>query len=204
MKKTVKAAALLAAMVLAAGLTACQGKESSKGLVIEGATVKGYTPDVPAKLSIPKGVAEIGYGAFEKCLSLVSVTIPDTVAEIGRGAFNECKNLKSVSIPGSVENTGYGSFNECKVLESVKIGDGVKEIGTGSFFGCESLKSVTIPVSVKKIGGQAFGGCDKLEVKYAGTKAQWEEIDISTYIVDDSVGKNKFIVHCKDGDVNVE
>ncbi|MBD5436609.1 MAG: leucine-rich repeat domain-containing protein [Treponema sp.] len=227
MKKMAKAAALIAAMVLAAGLTACQGKGSSKGLVIDGAKVTGYTPDVPAKLSVPKGVTEIDGSAFQNCLTLVSVTIPNTVANIGGFAFSECKNLKSVSIPGSVEDTGFGSFNECKSLESVTIGDGVKRISTGSFMECDSLKSVTIPASVTeidlgafcgctslasvtipasvtKIGAQAFGSCDKLEVKYAGTKEQWEEIEVSARIEDSSYGKNKFVVHCKDGDVTVE
>ena len=227
MKKMAKAAALIAAMVLAAGLTACQGKGSSKGLVIDGAKVTGYTPDVPAKLSVLKGVTEIDESAFENCLTLVSVTIPDTVTYIGSYAFEGCKNLKSVSIPGSVEGTGFASFNECKSLESVTIGDGVKRISTGSFMECDSLKSVTIPASVTeidlgafcgctslasvtipasvtKIGAQAFGSCDKLEVKYAGTKEQWEEIEVSARIEDSSYGKNKFVVHCKDGDITVE
>ena len=204
MKKMAKAAALIAAMVLAAGLTACQGKGSSKGLVIDGAKVTGYTPDVPAKLSVLKGVTEIDESAFENCLTLVSVTIPDTVTYIGSYAFEGCKNLKSVSIPGSVEGTGFASFNECKSLESVTIGDGVKRISTGSFLECDSLKSVTMPASVTKIGAQAFGGCDKLEVKYAGTKEQWEEIEVSARIEDSSYGKNKFVVHCKDGDITVE
>ena len=161
MKKMAKAAALLAAMVLAAGLTACQGKGSSggatvsaglmfsNGLIYKGAEVAGYTYDVPAKLSIPKGVSGINENAFNGCLTLESVTIPDTVTYIGSDAFKGCKNLKSVNIPASVRRINY------------------------SFEDCASLK----------------------EVKYAGTKAQWEEI--KKY----SIGN--FVVHCTDGDVTV-
>lgn len=201
MKKTAKVAALLAAMVLAAGLTACQGKGSSKGLVIEGATVKGFTPDVPAKISIPKGISKIRKYAFKECLTLVSVTIPDTVAEIGENAFTGCTNLKSVTIPGSVKSTGEASFWECTKLENVTIGNGVKLIDWFSFYGCTSLKSVTLPASVTKIYYNAFEGCDKLEVNYAGTKAQWEAIEKDDWGSDYTVS---FTVHCKDGDVAVE
>ncbi|MBD5437921.1 MAG: leucine-rich repeat domain-containing protein [Treponema sp.] len=173
MKKTAKAAALIAAMVLAAGLTACQGKGSSKGLVMAGAVVGNYTPDVPAKLSIPKGTTGIYNEAFEDCLKLVSVNIPDTVTKIGEFAFRGCKNLKSVT-----------------------IGNGVTYIGWGAFEYCESLKSVTIPKSVTYIAECSFKDCESLkEVKYAGTKAQWEETGKG------SSGIGNFVVHCKDGDV---
>lgn len=133
----------------------------------------GFTYDVPAKLSIPKGTAAIGSEAFRDCLALESVTIPDTVIGIRSDAFSRCKNLKSVNIPASVTS-----------------------IESGAFEGCTSLTSVNIPASVTSIGYSAFTDCDKLDVKYAGTKAQWEEIKKGGKI-------GKFIVHCKDGDAPV-
>ena len=215
MKKTVKAAALLAALVLAARLTACQGKR----LVIENGIVTGYTPKVPANLVIPKGVTEIGEEAFWKCEGLTTVTIPDSVTKIGEEAFYLCKGLTSVTIPGSVtkiETSTFGStgltsvtipgsvtsieeqaFIYCKGLTSVTISEGVTKIGYRTSEGCTNLTSVDIPVSMTEIWKDAFEGCNKLEVTYAGTKAQWEKMGKNPHI-------GTFVVHCTDGDVNVK
>ncbi|MDE6350571.1 MAG: leucine-rich repeat domain-containing protein [Treponemataceae bacterium] len=201
MKKMAKATALLAAMVLAAGLTACQGKGSSKGLVMVGAIVGNYTPDVPAKFSIPKGTTEIYQRAFEDCLKLVSVNIPDTVVKIGMSAFSGCKNLKSVTIGNGVTEIGSGAFYGCESLKSVTIPEGVTEIYSQAFRRCTSLASVTIPASVTEIWECVFKGCESLkEVKYAGTKAQWEEALTNSYH-GERMEIGNIVVHCKDGDV---
>lgn len=228
MKKMSKVAAMLAALVLIAGLTACQKKAFSgglmfsNGLIMNGANVTGYTPDVSAKLSVPKGAAGIGKDAFSNCLVLTSVTIPDTLMKLSSNAFSNCKNLKSVKIGNGVEIIGFSAFEGCIALANVTIGDGVKEIGEKAFKGCESLKSVkipggmekiydeafagcknlasvTMPGSVKEIKGDAFKDCDKLEVTYEGTKTQWEGIKKGSYYG----GIGNFIVHCTDGDITV-
>ena len=67
-------------------------------------------------------MTDIGWGAFEYCKSLTSVTIPDSVTSIGDWAFSGCSSLTSVTIP-----------------------DSVTAIGRGAFLGCSSLTSVTIP-----------------------------------------------------------
>ena len=47
-----------------------------------------------------------------------------------------------------------------------------------SFWFCKSFASVSIPESVTEIGREAFGGCESLaEIRYGGTKAQWEMIE---------------------------
>ena len=81
------------------------------------------------------------------------------------------------------------------------IPNGVTEIGGKAFLNCTSLTSVTIPASVTSIGNDAFEGCDKLkEVKYTGTKAQWEKINKPYY----GIGIHRFVLHCSDGDVFVQ
>lgn len=164
-----------AVLVLMAGIAVCQEKESSKGLIIEGAKVTGYTFEVPEKLFIPKGVAEIDEDAFENCLTLVSVTIPDTVVRIGECAFYGCENLKSVT-----------------------IGKGGKSIGEGAFYGCESLVSVAIPKNVTSIGEDLFYDCTSLkEIQFGGTMAQWKAIQGSD-------GVNVSCVLCSDGYIGVK
>lgn len=113
--------AVLVAMVLTVGFAVCQGNDSSKGLIIEGATVTGFTPDVPSKLVIPRGVSVIGEDAFEDCLKLTSVTIPDTVLRIEEYAFYGCKNLASVTIPSSVKRIEEDAFDECTSLKEIQF-----------------------------------------------------------------------------------
>ena len=83
--------------------------------------------------TIPNSVTDIGYSAFQGCISLTSVTIPNLVTSIGSGAFSGCTGLISITIPNSVTS-----------------------IGDYAFVGCTSLKSVTIPNSVTSIGRSAF------------------------------------------------
>ena len=103
-----------------------------------------------------------GYGAFNGCSSLTSVTIPDSVTTIGDHAFRVCRSLTSVTIPDSVTSIGYCAFNGCSSLTSVTIGNSVTRIGNFAFYTCSSLTSVTIPDSVTTIGYEAFSGCSSL------------------------------------------
>ena len=61
--------------------------------------------EIPASVSykgITYSVTSIGYGAFDGCTSLTSVTIPDSVTSISSRAFYGCGSLKSVTFEGTV------------------------------------------------------------------------------------------------------
>ena len=58
-------------------------------------------------------VTEIGYGAFQRCSGLTSVTIPQSVTSIGTYSFEGCSGLTSVTIPNSVTSIGYCAFYGC-------------------------------------------------------------------------------------------
>ncbi|MBD5433347.1 MAG: leucine-rich repeat domain-containing protein [Treponema sp.] len=192
-------------------MTACQKKESAGGsgaikvsakdaekaagyLIMDGTTVMGYKEGLPAKLVIPEGVTKIGVLAFNSCFSLTEMTIPGSVKTIGDNAFVWCTKLKSVT-----------------------IAEGVTEIGKEEAFkNCTSLTSVTIPASVTLIGGGAFENCDSLkEINYAGTKAQWDEIETTVYARSSALSREKKskdkknsldfygIVNCADGVVRL-
>ena len=142
-------------------------------------------------VTIPNSVTSIGERAFSECTSLTSVTIPDSVTRIGERAFYYCTSLTSVTIPNSVRSIGKWAFRGCSSLTSVTIPNSVTSIDDGTFASCTSLTSVTIPNSVTYFGEWAFDDCTSLtDVYYAGSKAQWKAISISSNRNDDLLTAN--------------
>ena len=84
-------------------------------------------------------VTGIGYGAFENCIRLTSITIPNSVTSIGELAFNNCIALTSITIPNSVTSIGVGAFYGCTGLTSITIPDSVTSIDQGAFEDCSGL-----------------------------------------------------------------
>ena len=70
-------------------------------------------------------VTMIGYGAFDDCNGLTSVTIPNSIISIDDYAFRNCSGLSSISIPSSVSAIGVDAFWNCSGLTSVIIPNGV-------------------------------------------------------------------------------
>lgn len=152
----------------------CSPKARPKDLVIPSGIIHNGKP---------YQVTAIGMWAFIDCKSLKTVVISDGIRLIGYGAFNVCTNLESVTIPKSVKYVDC-SFMKCKKCTAVKDGitylgdillsadttlsrcvieEGTRIIADGAFSHCRSLTSVCIPKSVKSIGREAFNECSRLE-----------------------------------------
>ena len=155
-----------------------------------------------------KPVLELGMGLFKFNSTLESVTFPanSQLRLIDRMAFAYCTSLNSIQIPASVTTMGYSAFTGCTSLETltflgsnltvlddsvfsgcsklteVEIPDSVTTLKTNVFAECEKLSRVMIPTSVTKIGCGSFVRCGNLgEINYAGSKTQWDAIDIGYY-----------------------
>lgn len=72
-------------------------------ILIDGQTCTG-------NVIIPRGVINIGSGAFKDCSSITSITISDSVTSIGGSTFANCSSLKSITIPNSVMEIGKNAF----------------------------------------------------------------------------------------------
>ena len=121
------------------------------------------------KVTLPNGLEEIGYEAFDNS-KLTKIVIPDSVKEIGGHAF--CgSNLKTVKFGKNLTVIGNGAFRSCYNLKSVTIPKKVKEIGMSAFRDCKNLKSITISKKVENIGSSAFNNCKNIKnVKILSSK----------------------------------
>ena len=64
---------------------------------------------IKGSFAIPDGVTTIGYGAFETCTSLTSVTISNNVSTIGFAAFSYCNALTSITFLELIAPTNVGA-----------------------------------------------------------------------------------------------
>lgn len=113
---------------------------------------------------IPKGVKNIGRGAFEGSLRLEHITVPEGVDEMEGMVFMGCANLKSVSLPNSLKIIGCSTFAGCTSLKSVRIPENVSQIGNklgcAQFAGC--LRLDTIIVDKKNKVYDSREGCNAI------------------------------------------
>ncbi len=109
-----------------------------------------------ATYTIPQSVTTLDYNAFAYS-KLTSITVPDSVTAIMSFAFAQSRSLKTVILPSNLTTISGLLFYQCDQLETVSISNQVSDIGIWAFEGCSSLQKII----------------------YRGTKAQWNNINIS-------------------------
>ena len=113
-------------------------------------------------ISIPESVTSMGGAAFKNCMSLVEITLSGTMTEIAGEAFAGCTSLTSFIIPDNVTQIRKSAFSGCVNLAEISIPQRVVSIGDGAFEICRSLTSFPTPVTLRSIGSWAFRGCSNL------------------------------------------
>lgn len=120
---------------------------------------------------IPKGVIEIGEGAFCGCnnLSKYNVDSLNSVYRVEGNALIENSTNKLIAgcsstiIPQGIEIIAKDAFWECEELSELVIPESVKRIKTRAFGRCNGLKSVSIPDGVEIIEDGAFDSCENIK-----------------------------------------
>ena len=134
--------------------------------VVQPSVVSAYTFSTTGEHTVKYTLTDptsIGYGAFDNCSSLTSVTIPNSVTSIYEEAFYNCSGLTSCTIGSGVTSIGMFAFSYCSGLTSIDIPDSVTNIGDSAFMHCSGLTSCTIGSGVTSIGVYAFLDCSGLE-----------------------------------------
>lgn len=149
-------------------------------------------------IEIPVSVITMGNGVFYDCKNLISISIPKNVISIGILSFSSWggaaritdifvdeNNPSYISVDGQLLNndrTEFICYPAGRTDKSCKIPNGVASIGEYAFFYCDNIESIKIPKSVKTIEQGALYYCERLaDIYYAGTPAEWKEIQINSY-----------------------
>ena len=174
------------------------------------------TPINVSSVFIPATVRSIGGSAFSYCNALTTVTfaedsqlksiggsaffgtehahprfkeikIPDSVETIGNAAFRYCQDLERITLPSALQTLSNSTFHGCTALSEVTFPASLKTIENGAFIGCRKLSEVKLPASLTTIQSYVFDSCSSLEtVFYAGSLAQWSQINTSNDFLGDS------------------
>lgn len=134
-------------------------------------------------LTIPATLTQWDRTTFANCFSLENVTISDGLTKIPDFTLYGCESLTQIVIPDSVVSIGEYAFGYCTSLETVVIPYGVVTIGEYAFTDCESLAEISIPSSIKKLYGCALENYYTETIYYQGTKADWDKIEKSEYVM---------------------
>jgi hypothetical protein len=131
-------------------------------------------------------VTSIGYGLFQDCSDLTSISVASENTKYD--SRNNCNAIiekssepsgywqlmpigglctliagcKNTVIPSGVQAIAGYAFSGCSGLTSITIPSSVHTIYISAFFGCSGLTSLTIPNSVVGIFDNAFSGCTGL------------------------------------------
>lgn len=111
---------------------------------------------------------------------ICQVVVEDGVTSVGDYAFDQCGKLAAVTLAQTVEIIGVYSIARCPALKTVVLPEGVRVICSRAF-STDQLTSITLPKTLKAIDYKTFEKNTELsEVFYGGTKAQWQQICVST------------------------
>ena len=156
--------------------------------------------ELPAHLVIPakienEEIKEIGWGAFEDCTGLRSISLPANLTEIGKFAFSGCTGLTSITLPASLTQIDESAFRDCTGLTSISLPANLTQIGSYAFYNCTGLRSISLPTNLTQMGWYAF--CDCTGLTSVHLPANLTEIGGSAF--EDCTGLTSAVFEDKEG-----
>lgn len=115
-------------------------------------------------IELPASLTTIGKYAFNKT-GLKSITIPEGIASIGYNAFGNCADLRHVTYnAANCTQPKLPSYQWFKgsPLSSYTLGSKVSTVPAYFMFEQEGIKGVDLPASITAIGANAFDGCNSI------------------------------------------
>ncbi len=126
-----------------------------------------------SEVKIPASVEKIGIRAFEKCMSLESLTVAegnpsyrsvDGVLFCADGTelirYPQAKS-GAYTVPDGVTSLAAYAFSDCTVMTQIKLPATLVSVGDYAFSGCR-FSSVTLPSSLHILSDGAFYRCSSL------------------------------------------
>lgn len=145
--------------------------------LILGAVLVHYQGSDRTEVTVPQGVASIGYRAFADHSELTKVNLPAGLKEVGQEAFSDCSALTELRLPAGLETVGPSAFLRTGLTE-ITVPGSVTAVSAGAFAGCGAMKTAVLEEGVNELGEDAFSGCGKLErvglprsLRIVGTRA---------------------------------
>lgn len=148
-------------------------------------TFYGCKQLVEVILGADSALSVIGNNAFSGCSSLKNIAIPQGVTTIGSAAFNNCASVESFNVASG--NTVYRSENGHLIETATQtlihgannsaIPQSVKILGMRAFQRINDITELNVPKTVTKIGDSFINASTVTKINYAGTQAEWEQIE---------------------------
>lgn len=103
-------------------------------------------------------------------------------ASSGEAPWYACAGtIRRLTVEPGALALGVYALAGCTALEEAALPESLRYIGAKAFSGCAGLKTVYLPASLEEVDLKAFRGCEALtDVYYAGTKARWRAVRISS------------------------
>ena len=134
-------------------------------------------------ISLPEGLEEISYNAFDSCVALEEIQLPSTLTTVRDSAFFSCNSLTAISLPEKLTTLEDYAFYGCdnltelslyrtsgidmvfdlEIVTKVTVMEGVTDIAESAFEYCTNLTEISLPSSLSTIRAYAFYECTSLE-----------------------------------------
>ncbi|MBO4414116.1 MAG: leucine-rich repeat domain-containing protein [Clostridia bacterium] len=142
-------------------------------------------------------VIKEGNKVFDHCSGLTEITVQGNWEKDSTMLFSCCNNLRSITFADDCKALGWGWFEGCEGLTEIVLPETIEIIWDFCFSDCTNLKTVTIKNKNLSIKSRDTFGNDPIDtINYAGTVAEWNERNLSSYF-----DSEHYTVHCTDGDI---